>query len=296
MAGPCARTSVSSEYHPWCWRNWVDFGTGLIGDLGCHMLSTPFKALKLGYPVSVEACSTKLNPETHPQGVMTRFEFPARGAHPPVVIHWYDGGLRPPRPPEFEDDRGWGYGVLYVGDKGKMLEHRLIPETSMRAFGKVPKTLPRSPGHYKEFVDACRGGPAPGSNFVDHAGLLSEVCMLSNVSVRAGKKILWDGVGMKVTNDNSATHFSIDPAGRGGVCEGLCSQGTAESKPVSICGQADFYSARNLIVDWKRGRPRPRSRSGSTMLTVSCIFGVKGEAPLLPEERKQTVCARMRFR
>jgi len=205
--GPAPERPYHPEYHPWCWRNWWDFGTGLIGDLGCHMLSTPFKALKLGYPVSVEACSTKLNPETHPQGVMTRFEFPARGTHPPVAIHWYDGGLRPPRPPELEDDRGWGYGVLYVGDKGKMLGHRLIPETSMRAFGKAPKTLPRSPGHYKEFVDACRGGPAPGSNFVDHAGLLSEVCMLSNVSVRAGKKIGWDGVGMKVTNDASANAF-----------------------------------------------------------------------------------------
>jgi len=205
--GPAPERPYHPEYLPWCWRNWWDFGTGLIGDLGCHMLSTPFKALHLGYPTSVEACSTKLNSETHPQGVMTQFEFPARDGRPPVTLHWYDGGLRPPRPPELEADRGWGGGVLYVGDKGKMLEHRLIPESRMRAFGKAPKFLPRSPGHFKEFVDACRGGPPPGSNFVDHSGLLTEVCMLSNVSVRAGKKIFWDGPGMKVTNDAAANAF-----------------------------------------------------------------------------------------
>lgn len=215
--GPAAERPYHPEYHPWCWRNWWDFGTGLIGDLGCHMLSTPFKALQLGYPASVEACSTKLNPETHPQGVMTQFEFPSLGARPPVTLHWYDGGLRPPRPPELEADRGWGHGVLYVGDKGKMLGHRLIPEANMRAFGKVTKTLPRSPGHFKEFVDACRGGPAPGSNFVDHSGLLSEVCMLSNVSVRAGRKIIWDGPEMKVANDAAANAY-LSRAYRAGWC------------------------------------------------------------------------------
>ena len=96
--GPAQERPYHPAYHPWNWRNWWDFGTGLLGDLGCHKLSTVFKALKLGYPVSVEACSTKLNPETYPQGVMAWFEFPARGEMPPVTLHWYDGGLRPAAP------------------------------------------------------------------------------------------------------------------------------------------------------------------------------------------------------
>jgi predicted dehydrogenase len=204
--GPAQERPYHPAYHPWNWRNWWDFGTGLLGDLGCHKLSTVFKALKLGYPVSVEACSTKLNPETYPQGVMAWFEFPARGEMPPVTLHWYDGGLRSPRPAELEAERGLG-DVLYVGDKGKMMGHRLIPEARMREFGKAPVTLPRSPGHYKEFVDACRGGPPAGANFVDHAGLLSEVCMLGNVAVRAQKKLLWDGPNLKVTNDEAANAF-----------------------------------------------------------------------------------------
>ena len=88
-----------------------------------------------------------------------------------------------------------------------MMGYRLIPETRMKDFGRPPETLARSPGHYKEFVDACRGGPPAGANFVDHAGLLSEACVLGNVALRAGKKILWDGPNFKVTNDSTANRF-----------------------------------------------------------------------------------------
>jgi hypothetical protein len=82
--------------------------------------------------------------------------------------------------------------------------YRIIPDSKMKAYGKPPKTLPRSPGHHQEFVLACRGGEPAGSNFVDHSGLLSEVIMLGNVAVRAEKKILWDGPNFKITNDADA--------------------------------------------------------------------------------------------
>jgi predicted dehydrogenase len=204
--GPAQSRPYHPEYHPWTWRNWWDFGTGLLGDLGPHKLSTVFKALKLGHPTSVEACSTKLNPETYPLGVIARFEFPARGDMPPLTLTWYDGGLRPPRPPELEPDEPMG-DVIYIGDKGKMMRDRLIPESRMETYKRPPKTLPRSPGHYHEFVAACRGGPPPGSNFVDHAGLLTEVCLLGNVALRTGKKILWDRARMRVTNDETANQL-----------------------------------------------------------------------------------------
>ncbi len=201
--GPAPYRPYHNAYHPWNWRNWWDFGTGLLGDMGCHLMSTVFKALKLGHPLSIEASATKLNPETYPQGVLANFEFAARESQPPVTVCWCDGGLRHPRPQELEPERT-PRGVIYVGDNGKMMGHRLIPEKRMREFGRVAPTLPRSPGHFKEFVDACRGGPPPGSNFVDHSGLLSELCMLGNVAVRAKKKLFWDGPAMRITNDTSA--------------------------------------------------------------------------------------------
>ncbi len=204
--GPAPSRPYHPCYTPWNWRNWWDFGTGLLGDLGCHKLSTVFKALKLKHPSSIEACSTRDNGETYPMGVTARFEFPARGELPPVTLNWYDGGLKPARPRDLEPGRGMG-DVIYIGDKATMMGYRLIPEAKMKGLRPPPKVLTRSPGHYKEFVDACRGGAPAGSNFVDHAGLLTEMCLLGNVALRAQKPLLWDGPSMKITNDAQANRF-----------------------------------------------------------------------------------------
>ncbi|HPA17117.1 MAG TPA: Gfo/Idh/MocA family oxidoreductase [Verrucomicrobiae bacterium] len=201
--GPATERPYHPAYHPWTWRNWWDFGTGLLGDLGCHKLSSIFKALKLGHPASVEACSTRNDGEVYPLGVIARFEFPARGEMPPLTLNWYDGGLKPPRPKDLEPGRGVD-SVTLIGEKGTLMGHRLVPESKMKAYGRPPRVLPRSPGHMEEWVAAMRGGPAPGANFVDHAGLLTEAVLLGNVALRSGKRIEWDGPGLRVTNDENA--------------------------------------------------------------------------------------------
>jgi predicted dehydrogenase len=201
--GPAPERPYHPEYHPWTWRNWWDFGTGQLGDLGCHKLSTVVKALKLRHPTSVEASSTLLGPEVYPLGVIARYEFPARDDLPPMVLSWYDGGLRPPRPTQFEPGDPL-QDTLYLGANGVLNGDRLVPESRMEAYRRPPKTLPRSPGHYHEWVSACRGGTPAGSNFVDHAGLLTELCLLGNVALRAGRKLEWDGPGLRVTNDAAA--------------------------------------------------------------------------------------------
>ncbi len=201
--GPAPQRPYHPAYHPWTWRNWLDFGTGLLGDLGLHKLSTVFKALSLGHPLSVEASATKLSSETFPLGEIVRFEFPARGPLPPVTLTWYDGGLKPPRPAELDADDPMR-DVIYIGDKGKIMGERLIPESRMEGYKRPAKSLPRSPGHYQEWIDACRGGAPAGANFPDHAGLLTEVCLLGNAAVRAQKKLLWDGPNLRIVNDTAA--------------------------------------------------------------------------------------------
>lgn len=204
--GPAPFRPYHPCYHPWTWRNWLDFGTGLIGDLGLHKLSTVFKALALGHPTTVEASATKPSDETFPLGEIIRYTFPARGPLPPVTLTWYDGGLRPPRPPELEDDEPLG-DVLYVGDDGKLMGERLIPDQRREAYGRPPRTLTRSPGHHEEWVSACRGGPPAGANFVDHAGILTEVCLLGNIAVRVRKRLQWDGDKLRFTNDDEANRL-----------------------------------------------------------------------------------------
>ena len=204
--GPAQYRPYHPDYLPFIWRNWWDFGMGHLGDLGAHKLSTVFKALKLGHPTSVEASATKFSSEVHPHGAIVRYEFPARGDMPPVKLHWFHGCLRPERPEELEPGRHMG-GSTYFGDKGTLMDHRLIPETKMKAYKLPPKTLPRSVGHYKEWIEACKGGPAAGSNFVDHAGHLSEVLALGNIAIRTRRKLDWDGPNMKITNMASANKY-----------------------------------------------------------------------------------------
>ena len=213
--GPAPERPYHPSYHPFSWRGWWDFGTGVLGDIGCHQLSPIFKALKLGYPTSVEACSSGVNSETAPLASIVRYQFPARGNLPPVTLTWYDGGLMPARPPELEDGRRFGEADdnLYVGDKGKMLGHRLIPESRMKEYKKSPQTLPRSPGHHREWITGCKGGPPAGSNF-DVAGPLAEVVLLGNIAIRLGQKLYenglklyYDGPNMKITNLPEANQY-----------------------------------------------------------------------------------------
>ena len=204
--GPAPERPYHPAYCPWTWRNWWAFGTGLLGDLGCHKLSTVFKALRLAHPTRIEASSTRMDPEVYPLGVIARYAFPARGDRPPLTLTWYDGGLKPDRPKELEPGRRMA-DVTYLGDDGALMGHRLIPESRMKAYGRPPRRLPRSVGHYREWIDACRGGPAGGSDFVKHTGLLTEVCLLGNVALRAGKPLLWDGQAMRVTNDEDANRY-----------------------------------------------------------------------------------------
>jgi len=196
------------DYMPFKWRGWWDFGTGALGDIGCHSIDPVCRALKLGHPTSVEACCTLVNDESYPVASRVTYEFPARGDLAPVTLHWYDGGMKPPRPKELEDGRAWDTnGTLYVGDEGKMLGNRLIPESRQTAYGKPPQQIERSPGHYVEWIQACKGGKPAGSNFPDHAGLLAQVVLLGNLALRPAlkekitrTKLLWDGNAMKVTN------------------------------------------------------------------------------------------------
>jgi hypothetical protein len=137
---------------------------------------------------------------------------------PPVRLTWYDGRLKPPRPEELEEGRTLGDkhgGVLFVGDKGKLMcgeyghSPRLIPETRMKEYKLPPKTIPRSIGHHAEWVAACKGDKPAGSNF-DYAGPLTEAVLLGNFAVRSGQKLYWDGPNMKVTNVPEANKYVRD--------------------------------------------------------------------------------------
>jgi hypothetical protein len=209
-------------YHPFSWRGWWDFGTGCLGDIGCHQFSVVFKALKPGHPTCVEAGSSnhpygpEVSRETAPQASITRWQFPAGGDRAAFTMTWWDGGLKPPRPEELEPGRKFGEDdwLMIVGDKGKLYGHRLIPDARAREYGKPPRVLERSPGHYVEWIQACKGGKPAGSNF-DHAAHLTEVVLLGNIALRVPEKLLWDGENQRFTNSEEANRL-VNPPYRAG--------------------------------------------------------------------------------
>jgi predicted dehydrogenase len=206
-------------YHPFVWRGWWDFGTGALGDMGCHIIDPIFWGLDLGSPTSVEAeFESPHNDETAPNWSVVRYDFPQRGGRAPLKFTWHDGGKLPPA--ELSDglvarDKNgkvaMDNGVLIVGEKGRLVSDRragykLLPERDWKDATTPPKTLPDSPGHHEEWVNACRGGPATTDGF-DYAGPLTELVLLGNVAIRAQKKIEWDAEKMQLTNAPGAQRY-----------------------------------------------------------------------------------------
>jgi predicted dehydrogenase len=202
-------------YHPFNWRGWVDWGVGAIGDMGAHLIDHTMWALNLGFPTSIETVSTPFNGASYPLATLTFYEFPARDKMPPVKLTWYDGGLLPKKPEELGDEelKKEG-GALLIGSKGKLLyetyglKPRLLPKSLHESFGKPPQKLPRiqREAHEMNWVDAAKGKVEASCPF-EYAARLTEVMLLGIVALRAGRRISYDGVNMRITNVPQANDY-----------------------------------------------------------------------------------------
>jgi predicted dehydrogenase len=228
--GPAPKRPFKRDtYHPFKWRGWQDYGTGALGDMACHTANMPFRALKLGYPTEIEAESSGMNKETFPKSSKIRFEFPAREGLRALRFWWYDGGWKPANDvaervldhiASTKDREGKprgrnlpGSGCLLIGEKGHLFspddygaQFLLLPQKDFDGFQGPSETIPRSPGHYKEWVEACRGGAPAYSNF-DVAAYLTEIILLGCVALQTGKKLEWDGPAMKAKNARESARY-----------------------------------------------------------------------------------------
>ena len=153
--------------------------------------------------------------DSAPLASIVTWEFPAREGMVPLKAVWYDGGLKPPRPAELEAGRNLpDEGVLYIGDKGKMLGTRIIPESRMKAYKLPHMSLQRRGGTWPEWFEEMRGGQPATCGF-EWAGSLTEIVLLGNVAIRTGKRINWDGLNMRITNDADANKYIKEPYNNG---------------------------------------------------------------------------------
>jgi len=210
--GPAPFRPYHPAYVPFRWRGWWDFGSGMLGDFGCHHMDVAFWALGLDYPASVEAEGPPVHPESTPPWLVVRYEFPAAGERPPVRLTWYHGNRKPPQFAEGLVPQGdkWNAGSLFVGDRGMLLtdygRHILLPQEKYRDYQRPPQSIPASIGHHAEWIRACREGTPTTCNF-EYAGILTEAVLLGNVAYRAGARLQWDAPNLAIPNAPAAEQF-----------------------------------------------------------------------------------------
>jgi predicted dehydrogenase len=211
--GPRESRPFNLAYFPVAWRDFWAFGCSNLGDFGCHDLDAACWALDLKEPLSVEARPAgPTDGEIGPHGCIAYYHFAARGDRPPVRITWYDGGLGPERPEELsEGEKLPSRSVLFIGDKGKLLcggaggKPRLLSRSKTEASKPAP-TLPRSPGHHREWIDACKGGKPAGSNFA-YGARLTEIVLLGVLALRSEQRIEWDAANLRARGAARADRF-----------------------------------------------------------------------------------------
>jgi len=210
--GPTAERPYSEGVHPFNWRKFWDYGTGALGDFGCHYMDLPHWALDLRGPSAVEAEGPPFDPVTTPEWCIVKYEHPARGNRPPVKLTWYDSGLKPvlagilkvngkPLGEVFKS------GQLFIGSEGMLVsdysKHVLLPEEKFADFKRPEQSIPKSLGHHREWVEAIKTGGPTTCNF-DYSGALTESVLLGTIAYKTGRRIEWDAANLKITNIPSA--------------------------------------------------------------------------------------------
>lgn len=246
--GTAEMRDYNDAYLPFDWRGWSDFGTGALGDMACHIMDPVYRILPILYPNQVE-CSVadafkgKFEmanyPKSFPTASKIHLSYPRTDGKGSIKVSWMDGGLMPERPEELGDDEAfgnWDGGVLFIGDKGKLLadcygaKPRLLP-LSLNEQITVKETLPRVPeGHYLQWVNACIAGygNAETSSSFDYAGPFTESILIGNLALKAyfevdpnaksnsfwggskyygRKRLLWDAKNMQITNFEPANKY-----------------------------------------------------------------------------------------
>ena len=237
--GPTAFEEYHNGYVPFNWRGYPSFGTGALGDMGCHIIDPAFKTAGLGYPSEVECSVVDLyqemwhptyHPDSFPAGATLKLKFPGKNGKPDTYLHWMDGGLRPERPDELGPDEPMGDdggGAIIVGTKGKMMcstygnNATLLPTSRSLEVNQAPVIKRVPEGHYVQWVNACIAGFGKNelSSTFDYAGPLTETILMGNLALRSWniknekgkftgrKKLLWDAANMKITNFDEANQF-----------------------------------------------------------------------------------------
>lgn len=219
-----ARDYLNETYHPFKWRGYWDFGTGALGDMGCHCMDPVVSAAELGPPTKVTAQTSPLFDDTAPAWSVIDYEFPGtRYTTKQFKMTWYDGGKRPPASlfggDKFADRTN---GALLVGEQGMLVVDyetmpKLLPEDK---FEDYQYDAEPDDNHYVQWAEACKGNGKTSTPF-SYSGPLTETVILGNLAVRLGMPINWDSQNLQATGTPEAADFVQRPYRSGWSVAGL---------------------------------------------------------------------------
>ncbi len=273
--GPAPWRPYHPAYTPWNWRAWWDYGTGALGDMGCHIFDPVYKALRLGQPDYIYGSSSQVNTESAPIASTVHYEFPAREKYnkvkmPEVKVSWYDGGLLPPRPSELKDGEpmgDWSGGCLFIGSKGKLIcgaygrNPRLLPDELDKDYKRPEPSLRRidkamQGGHENDWIRACKE-PADSrtecSSYFGYSGPMNEVVVMGNLAIRLQdlkRKLAWDGKNMKITNISEEDEIRVVTTDKFTVINGHPHFDT-QYATINAKSAAEEYIKHNYREGWK---------------------------------------------
>ena len=210
--GPAAQRPYSEGVHPFAWRKFWDYGTGALGDFGCHYMDLVHWALDLRAPTAVEATGPAYDPVSCPAWCIAHYDYPARGKLSAVKLHWHDSGKQPDIAGQLKIGNktvgdAFKSAQLFIGSQGMLVSdynrHVLLPEGKIADYKRPEPTIPKSIGHHAEWVEAIKSGGKTTCNF-DYSGALTEAVLLGTIAYRSGKRVEWDAANLKVTNSPEA--------------------------------------------------------------------------------------------
>lgn len=225
--GPASERPYHPSYLPFIWRDWRHFGSGQLGDMGCHTGNFLFRVLQLqklweakeASLIKISGEATGVNVEGYPSASRVHFEIPARGDLPPVKLTVSSGeSMRPSK--DLLHGHGVGsFGALLVGPKGSIFSSNPWNTSStilnkQSGVKEPPKTLPRGVGHHQEWIAACKGNGKTFSPF-DIGGPLTEMIQLANIGGIVGTPFHYDPVAGKITDHAVASSLLHRPYRKG---------------------------------------------------------------------------------
>ena len=218
--GPTADRPYHPDYLPANWRKYWMFGSGTLGDMGCHYLDLAYWAMDLKYPTRISSEGPPPHAEFCPRWLITHWDFPASNGRAPLKLSWYDGGKLPTAHKAWGVNPKWNNGLLFEGEKGALFAdydtYKLYPEDDFAGFVAPKKSIKKSIGHHKEWVQACiANDPSATTCRFDYSGPLSEAVLLGTVAHRLGQTLEWDAANLKVTNNDKAQELIHQPCRKG---------------------------------------------------------------------------------